>query len=125
MKKIIFSEEAPKPLGPYSQGIKADKFIFISGQLAIDPKVGKIVSNDVASQTRQVMENIKNILEVEGYSMNDIVQSSVYLSSMDLFDEFNKEYAKSFEGDFPARATVGAELKGNALVEISVVAFKD
>jgi len=71
------------------------------------------------------MENIRAILNAAGLSMQNIIQATVYLSSMDLFDEFNKEYAKSFEKEFPARATIGAELRGNALVEISVVAFKD
>ena len=71
------------------------------------------------------MENIKTILEVAGFSLKDVVQSTVYLSSMLLFEEFNLEYAKYFENDFPARATVGVELKLGALVEVSVVAYKD
>ena len=125
MKKTIFTEKAPKPLGPYNQAVLAGKFLFVSGQLAIVPKEGKIVADDVTLQTRQVMENIKAILETAGYTFKDIVQSNVYLSSMGLFDEFNKEYAKFFDGEFPARATLGAELKGNALIEVSVVAYKD
>lgn len=124
MKTTIFCEKAPKPVGPYSQATIAGKFLFISGQLAIDPKEGKIVAKDITLQTRQVMENIKAILEVASYSLKDIVQSNVYLSSMDLFDEFNLEYARWFAVEFPARATVGVELKGNALVEISVVAYR-
>lgn len=125
MKTTIFSEEAPKPAGPYSQAVKAGNFVFVSGQLAIDPREGKIVAKDITLQTRQAMKNIKDILETAGYGLKDIVQSNVYLSSMDLFDEFNKEYAKCFVGEFPARATVGVELKGDALVEVSVVAFKE
>ena len=125
MKKTVFSEKAPKPVGPYNQAVKAGKFLFVSGQLAIDPKEGKIVAKDVTLQTRQVMENIKAILEAAGYSLKDVVQSTVYLSSMALFDEFNSEYAKYFDGEFPARATVGIELKANALIEVSVVAYKD
>ena len=125
MKRIVFSEKAPKPIGPYNQAVLAGKFLFISGQLAINPKEGKIVADNVTLQTRQVMENIKAILNAASYSLKDIVQSNVYLSSMDLFDEFNKEYAKYFDGEFPARATVGVELKGNALIEVSVVAYKD
>jgi 2-iminobutanoate/2-iminopropanoate deaminase len=124
-KKIVFSEKAPKPIGPYNQAVLAGKFLFVSGQLAINPKEGKIVADNVTLQTRQVMENIKNILEAAGYSLKDIVQSYVYLSSMDLFDEFNKEYAKYFDEEFPARATVSVELRGNALIEVSVVAYKD
>ncbi len=125
MKKTILSQNAPKPIGPYNQAVQAGKFLFVSGQLAIDPKEGKIVAPDVTLQTRQVMENIKAILEAAGYSLKDIVQSTVYLASMGLFDDFNREYAKYFDGDYPARATVGCELKAGALVEVSVVAYKD
>ena len=124
MKKVVLSQNAPKPLGPYSQAVQAGNFLFVSGQLAIDPKEGKIVAKDITLQTRQVMENIKAILEAAGYSLKDVVQSTVYLSSMGLFDEFNREYAKYFE-KFPARATVGIELKSGALAEVSVVAYKD
>jgi 2-iminobutanoate/2-iminopropanoate deaminase len=125
MKKIIFSEKAPKPVGPYNQAVVAGKFLFVSGQLAIDQKEGKIIGKDMTAQTKQVMENIKAILETAGYGLKDIVQSNVYLSSMGLFDEFNKAYAKFFSEEYPARATVGVELKGNALIEVSVVAYKD
>jgi 2-iminobutanoate/2-iminopropanoate deaminase len=125
MKKPVFSEKAPKPIGPYNQAVKAGKFLFVSGQLAIDPKEGKIVAKGITSQTRQVMENIKAILVAAGYSLKDVVQTEVYLSSMTLFEEFNYEYAKCFDGEFPARVTVAVELKADALVEISVVAYKD
>ena len=124
MKQTVFSKKAPKPIGPYSQAVKADKFLFVSGQLPIDPKVGKIVAMDIASQTRQVMENIKAILEAADYAMKDVVSTNVYLSSMTLFDQFNSEYSKFFNGEPPARATLGCELKGGALVEVSVVAYK-
>jgi len=125
MKKTVLSAAAPKPLGPYSQAVQAGNFLFVSGQLAIDPKKGKIVAKDITLQTRQVMENIKSILEAAGFSLKVVVQSNVYLSSMSLFDEFNREYAKFFENDFPSRSTVGVELKAGALVEVSVVAYKD
>ncbi len=125
MKKIVSTEKAPKPIGPYNQAVKAGKFLFVSGQLAIDPKEGKITAKTVALQTRQVMENIQAILAAAGYCLKDIAQSDVYLSSMSLFNEFNLEYAKYFDGEFPARATVAVELKANALIEISVVAYKE
>jgi 2-iminobutanoate/2-iminopropanoate deaminase len=125
MKNVIQTENAPKPVGPYSQGIKVDKFLFVSGQVAIDPKEGKIVANGIKAQTARVMENIKAILHAAGYNFNDVVQSNVYLSSMALFSEFNNEYAKYFDKDFPTRATVGIELMRDALVEISVVAYKE
>jgi len=125
VKKVIQTENAPKPVGPYSQAIKVDKFLFVSGQVAIDPKEGKIVADDIRGQTARVMENIKAILQAAGCNFSDIVQSNVYLSSMKLFSEFNSEYAKYFGKEFPARATVGTELMSNALVEISVIAYKE
>jgi len=102
MKKTVNSTKAPKPIGPYSQAVKVGNFLFISGQLAIDPKEGKLICENIKLQTRQVMENINAILEVAGYSLKNVVQSTVYLSSMSLFEEFNSEYAKYFEKDFPA-----------------------
>ncbi len=125
MKKVIQAENAPTPVGPYSQAIKADKFLFVSGQVAIDPKRGKIVAADIRGQTVRVMENIKAILQAADYSFSDVIQANVYLASMELFTEFNSEYAKYFSKEFPARATVGVELMPNALVEISVIAYKE
>jgi 2-iminobutanoate/2-iminopropanoate deaminase len=125
MKKIVEISSAPKPIGPYNQAIQAGNFLFVSGQLAIDPKEGTIVVENIQLQTRQVMKNIKAILEAASYHLEDVVQTTVYLSSMALFDEFNCEYSNYFESDYPARATVGIELKSGALVEISVIAYKD
>ena len=125
VRKVVLTSNAPKPIGPYNQAVQAGKFLFVSGQLAIDPKEGKIIVENIQLQTCQVMKNIKAILEAAGYSLKDVVQSTVYLSSMALFNEFNCEYAKYFESDFPARATVGTELKLGALVEVSVIAHKD
>ena len=125
MKKFVLTSNAPKPIGPYNQAVQAGKFLFVSGQLAIDPKEGKIIVENIQLQTRQVLKNIKAILEAAGSCLKDVVQSTVYLSSMALFNEFNCEYAKYFESDFPARATVGTELKSGALVEVSDIAHKD
>jgi 2-iminobutanoate/2-iminopropanoate deaminase len=125
MKKIIKATDAPKPAGPYSQAVQAGKFLFVSGQLAFQPKENKILVGDVGVQTRQVMENIKTILEAAGYGLVDVVHSNVYLSSMMLFSDFNAEYAKYFEREPPARVTVGIELMSNALVEIAVIAYKE
>jgi len=124
LKKIIQSENAPKPVGPYSQAVKAEKFLFISGQLPIDPKEGKILASEIQGQTRQVMENIKAILQSADYTLDDVVQANVYLSSLQLFSEFNKTYATYFAKDYPARATVEAQPPKGALVEISVIAYK-
>jgi 2-iminobutanoate/2-iminopropanoate deaminase len=125
MKETINTENAPKPAGPYNQAVKAGKLLYVSGQLAIDPKLGKLVNADIKTQTTRVLENIKAILEAAGYDIVDIVQTNVYLSSMALFSEFNTVYAQYFGKDSPARATVGANLPSDALVEISAVAYKE
>lgn len=125
MKTIINTINAPKPVGPYSQAVKAGKFLFISGQLAIDPKEGKIIAPDIKAQTARIMENIKAILEVADFDLVDVVQTSIYLSSMTLLSDFNNTYAKYFDNNFPARATVGIQLMPGALVEISAVAYKE
>jgi 2-iminobutanoate/2-iminopropanoate deaminase len=124
MKKVITTPNAPKPVGPYSQAIQTNDTIYISGQLAIDPKTNTLVTADIKLQTQQVMQNIQAILAAAGMNLNDIVQTTVYLSSMALFADFNAEYAKYFETDPPARATVACELKTGALVEASAIAYK-
>jgi len=125
MKQNVFTTKAPKPVGPYSQAVRAGKFLFVSGQLPIDPNEGKIVAAEIGEQTAQVMGNIKAVLEAADCTMKDIVSTTAYLSSMALFDKFNTEYAKFFEGEFPARTTVACELKSGALVEVSIIAYKD
>ena len=125
MKKIIQTRNTPKPVGPYSQAMRVDKFLFVSGQVAMDPKEGKIVAKDIRKQTAKVLENIKAILQSADYNLSDIVQSNVYLSSMAMFNEFNTEYAKYFGKEYPTRATMGIELMPGALVEISAIAYKD
>ena len=125
MKKVVSTEKAPKPTGPYSQAVKADKLLFISGQLPINPKEGKITTNTIKEQTIQVMENIKEILRTAGYGFGDVVQCNVYVSSMKLFAEFNAVYSNYFTQNFPARVTVGIELFPSALVEISMIAYKE
>jgi 2-iminobutanoate/2-iminopropanoate deaminase len=103
----------------------AGKFLFVSGQLATDPKKGKIVASDIKGQTARVLENIKAILKAADYGLSDVVQTNVYLSSIALFSEFNTVYATYFGTDFPSRATVGIELMPGALVEISAIAYKE
>jgi len=112
-------------VGPYSQALKVDKFLFVSGQVAIDPEKGKVITGGIKAQTARVMENLKAILQAAGYNLSDDVQSNVYLSSMTLFSEFNDKYAKYFDKVFPTRATVGIELMPGVPLEISVVAYKD
>jgi len=125
MKNHISTAKAPKPLGPYSQAVQAGGFLYVSGQLAINPETGKLVEADVAGQTRQVMENIKAILQAANYTLSDVVQVTVYLSSMELFEEFNREYATYFSTQPPARAAVACTLKTGATVEIAAVAYKE
>ena len=104
MKKVIQTENAPEPAGPYSQALQVGKFLFVSGQVAIDPEKGRIVATGIREQTVRVMENIKAILHAAGYNLSDVVQSNVYLSSMALFSEFNNEYEGTLTRSFrPAR----------------------
>jgi len=124
MKEAVFTEKAPKPVGPYSQAIKVGKFLFISGQIPIDPKSGKLVDGGIKEQTRRVLENIKAIVEAAGFSMNDIVKVFVFLRDLKQFPEFNEEYAKYFKDNPPARVTVGADLPKGSLLEVSAIAFK-
>lgn len=125
MKNIVQTKNAPRPIGAYSQAVRAGKFLFISGQLGIDPETGKLISNNITDQTRKTIENLEAILEAEGLSLSDVVQANVYLSSAKLFTEFNREYEKHFVQELPARATVGVELSRGALVEISVIAYTE
>ena len=125
MKKIVQTENAPKPVGAYSQAIRAGKFLFVAGQLGIDPKEGKIITNNITGQTRRALENIRAILEAEAYRLSDVVQTNVYLSSVELFSEFNTEYEKYFHKEPPARVTVGVALGFGALIEISAIAYKE
>jgi 2-iminobutanoate/2-iminopropanoate deaminase len=125
MKKAIITKNTPKPVGPCSQTVMAGKLLFVSGQLAIDPKEGKIVASDIKGQTARILENIKAILKAADYNLADIIQTNVYLSSMELFSDFNSTYATYFGKDFPARVTVGIELMQGALVEISAIAYKE
>jgi 2-iminobutanoate/2-iminopropanoate deaminase len=124
MKQAVVSPNAPKPVGPYSQAIIAGNTLYISGQLAIDPKTNTLIQADITGQTHQVMENIQAILQAANFSFKNVVQTTVYLTSMMFFADFNKEYAKYFPEVPPARATVACELKSGALVEVSAVAYK-
>lgn len=126
-KKVIATHEAPAAIGPYSQGIRAGSTVYVSGQLPIDPQVGSIDNGqDITTQTRLSIENIKAVLAVEGIDLDHVVMSNVYLADLDDFAEFNAEYARHFGEDAaPARATVEvARLPLDAKVEISVIAIK-
>ena len=123
MRYLVESSEAPKAIGPYSQGIKANGFVFVSGQIALDPASGVLVGGDVAAQTERVLQNLQAIVEAAGSDLDRVVKTTVYLRSMADFAAMNEVYAKYFKGEPPARATVAvAGLPKDALVEVDVVA---
>ncbi|HKM68254.1 MAG TPA: RidA family protein [Candidatus Acidoferrum sp.] len=123
MKNIVLTDRAPKPIGPYSQAIKANGFVFVSGQIALEPKTGEFVGTDVRQQTERVLENLKAILEASGAPLNHVVKTTVYLKDMNEFAAMNEVYARYFTAAPPARSTVqAARLPKDALVEIDVVA---
>jgi 2-iminobutanoate/2-iminopropanoate deaminase len=123
MKKIVNTVRAPAAIGPYSQAVDAGDFVFVAGQVPIVPAEGKIVAERVAGQTRQVLENIKEILAAAGLGLENVVKTTVFLRSMGDFREMNEVYAAYFANDPPARATVEvAGLPLGALVEIEAVA---
>ena len=124
-KRVIFTEKAPKPIGPYSQAILVPPgWIFISGQIPINPKTGEIVGNDIKTQTRQVLENIKAILNAVGASMEDVVKVTVYLKDISKFQEFNKVYSEYFREKPPARVVIEVpNLPLNADIEVEAIAY--
>ena len=123
MRYLVESNEAPKAIGPYSQGIKAGGFVFVSGQVALDPATGALVGGGVAAQTERVLQNLQAIVEAAGSDLDRVVKATVYLRSMADFAAMNEVYAKYFKGEPPARATVAvAGLPKDALVEIDVIA---
>lgn len=124
-KRIIHTKDAPDPIGPYSQAVLAGNMLFISGQVAINPKTGNIEAGDIAAETHQVMHNLKNILAAAEIDFSRVVKTTIFLSDMSLFSAVNEVYAKYFKGDFPARETVAVKgLPRNVNVEISMIAMK-
>ena len=125
MKKIINTPDAPAPIGPYSQAVMAGNFLFLSGQIAINPSNGELISDDIKTETKQVMENIKAVLIEAGVDFSSIVKTSIFLKDMQNFAQVNEVYGAYFTDQFPARETVQvAGLPKNVNVEISVTAFK-
>lgn len=123
-KKIIQSDQAPAPIGPYSQAVIAGNMIYVSGQIALHPVTGELVMSNLEAETRQVMENIRAILAQASVSFDAIVKSSIFLSDMAHFTRVNEVYASFFTGNYPARETIQvAGLPKNVNVEISVIAF--
>lgn len=123
MKKIIQSDNAPAPIGPYSQAIQTGNMIFVSGQIALDAITGKLIDENISKETQKVMENIKAVLKAAGADMSNIVKSSIFLSDMNNFTHVNAVYSNYFELDPPARETVEvSRLPKDVNVEISVIA---
>ena len=124
MKEIIFSEKAPKPVGPYSQCVKYGNLLFLSGQIPINPETNQIVSEDFKQQVKQVMENLKAVLETANSSINNVLKTQVFLKDLTNFKKFNNIYATYFSEKPPARTTIEvAKLPLNAQIEIDMIAF--
>lgn len=121
---MIRTEKAPKAIGPYSQAIQAENLLFLSGQIPIDPATGEVVKGDIRKQTRQVLENIKGLLESQGLGMEDVIKVTVFLKDIENFNQLNEVYATYFRSFPPARSTVEvAKLPKNVDVEIEAIAL--
>jgi 2-iminobutanoate/2-iminopropanoate deaminase len=124
-RKIIKTADAPQAIGPYSQAVEAGGFVFVSGQIPIDPKTGDLLQGDIQSQTRLVMENAKAILMAAGSSFSGVVKTTIYLKSMSDFGQVNEVYGSYFPSDPPARATVEvSRLPKDVAVEMDFIACK-
>jgi 2-iminobutanoate/2-iminopropanoate deaminase len=124
MKKIIQTERAPKAVGPYSQAIQADNFVFTAGQIGLDPTTGKLVKGGVKEQARQVMENLKAVLEAANTDLSRVVKTTVFLKEMSDFMHFNEVYGEYFPSEQPARSTFQvAALPLGAIIEIEMIAL--
>ena len=123
MKEIILTQNAPAPVGPYSQAVKVDGWVFASGQIPIDPQTRRMIEGAVAEQTRRVLQNLREVLAAAGVTVNDVVKTTVYMTDLGQFAEMNTVYAEFFGDAAPARATVEvAKLPKNGLVEIECIA---
>jgi 2-iminobutanoate/2-iminopropanoate deaminase len=125
MREVVSTKDAPQAIGPYSQAIKANGFVFTSGQIAIDPATQQVVAGDVAAQTDRVLRNVSAILEAAGSELGKVVRSTVFLKDMNDFAAVNQVYGKYFSTTPPARSTVEvARLPKDVLVEIDVIALE-
>ncbi|HEY4156104.1 MAG TPA: RidA family protein [Puia sp.] len=122
-KKIINTPDAPAPIGPYSQAVQVDQMLFLSGQVAINPQTGNLETADIQTETRQVMNNLKAVLQAAGMDFSQVVKTSIFLSDMTWFAAVNEAYGKYFSSDFPARETIAVKtLPKGVNVEISMIA---
>lgn len=124
MKKAICTDNAPRAIGPYAQCVCCGPFLFISGQLPINPATGQIVEGDIQAQTHQSLKNIKSIVESAGGTMDDLVKTTIYLKDLGLFEKVNAVYSQYFSSSFPARTTVEvSRLPKDSEVEIEAMAY--
>jgi len=124
-KEVVYSTEAPKPIGPYSQAVWAGDTLFVSGQIALDPASGELIQGNIETETKAVLNNVKAILDKVGIGFSNIVKTSIFLKNMDDFAAVNAVYASYFTSDFPARETVQvSKLPKDVNVEISVIAIR-
>src|SRR5438045_5029241 len=123
MKKIICTSDAPAAIGPYSQAVRCSGFIFCSGQIPLDPQSGQIVSDDIAAQTRRVLDSVSGLLKAEGLSLDDVLKTTIFLTDLGNFQIVNEIYGSYFNNQPPARSTVQVSaLPKGAKVEIEVIA---
>jgi 2-iminobutanoate/2-iminopropanoate deaminase len=123
MKKIISTNEAPSAIGPYSQAVRSGSFLFCSGQIPLDPKSGQIVSGDIAAQTRRVLDNIAAVLRAEGFTFDNVVKTTIFLTDLGDFQTVNEVYSSYFKQGPPARSTVQVSaLPKGAKIEIEAIA---
>ncbi len=124
MNEKIFTENAPAAIGPYSQAIKTGNMLFCSGMIPVDPKTGDLVENDITAQSKQIMKNIEALLSAAGYSVEDVVKTTCFLSDIANFGKFNEVYGEYFTSK-PARSCVAVkDIPKGALVEVEVIAAK-
>jgi 2-iminobutanoate/2-iminopropanoate deaminase len=124
LKKIVFTDKAPRPIGPYSQAVCVNGWLYLSGQIPLDPSTGEVVKGDFKIRAERVLENIKAIVESAGGKLEDVVKVTVYLKDMGKFTDFNEVYSKYFTRNPPARSVIGvSELPRGVELEIDVVAY--
>ncbi len=125
MKQIITTPHAPTPIGPYSQAVKAGNYLFVSGQIALNPATGTLLVSSILEETKRVMENLKAVLQEADMDFSHVIKSTIFLNDMNNFTQVNEVYGSYFFDNFPARETVEvSRLPKDVRVEISVIAFK-
>jgi 2-iminobutanoate/2-iminopropanoate deaminase len=123
MKQVIATDQAPQAIGPYSQAVRAGSWLFVSGQIGLNPSSGELVAGGVVAETTRVLDNLREVLNAAGASLDDVVRTTIYLADLSDFGRVNEAYAAFFRAPYPARATVGvAALPRGARVEIDAIA---